>query len=91
MIDLSQMKGITIDPARRIARAETGLKLGEFDRATQEYGWSRRSGWRRRLESEGLLSEEAMAGWWESMVSRAPIEPLTRPGNIAQEAVRCAL
>jgi FAD/FMN-containing dehydrogenase len=38
MIDLSQMKGITIDPARRIARAETGLKLGEFDRATQEYG-----------------------------------------------------
>jgi FAD/FMN-containing dehydrogenase len=38
MIDLSPMKGIEVDPVRRIARAETGLKLGEFDRATQKYG-----------------------------------------------------
>ena len=38
MIDLSPMKGITVDPARRIARAEAGLRLGEFDRATQEFG-----------------------------------------------------
>jgi FAD/FMN-containing dehydrogenase len=38
MIDLSPMKGIRIDAARQIARAQTGLKLGEFDRATQEYG-----------------------------------------------------
>jgi FAD/FMN-containing dehydrogenase len=38
MIDLSPMKGIKVDPTRRIARAQTGLKLGEFDRATQEYG-----------------------------------------------------
>ena len=38
MIDLSLMKGIKVDPTRRIARAQTGLKLGELDRATQEYG-----------------------------------------------------
>jgi FAD/FMN-containing dehydrogenase len=38
MIDLSPMKGIEVDPTRRIARAETGLKLGEFDRATQIHG-----------------------------------------------------
>jgi len=38
MIDLSEMKGITVDSARRSARAQTGLKLGEFDRETQKYG-----------------------------------------------------
>jgi FAD/FMN-containing dehydrogenase len=38
MIDLSPMKAIEIDSNRRIARAETGLKLGEFDRATQMHG-----------------------------------------------------
>ncbi len=38
MIDLSPMKGISVDPARRIARAEAGLKLGEFDSATQKFG-----------------------------------------------------
>jgi FAD/FMN-containing dehydrogenase len=38
MIDLSPMKGIVIDPARRSARAQTGLTLGEFDRKTQEHG-----------------------------------------------------
>ncbi|MGO9040012.1 MAG: FAD-binding protein [Steroidobacteraceae bacterium] len=26
------------EPARRVARAQAGLKLGEFDRATQKYG-----------------------------------------------------
>lgn len=38
MIDLSAMKGIRVDPIRRTARAETGLKLGEFDRETQAFG-----------------------------------------------------
>jgi len=38
MIDLSAMKGIRVDPVRRTARAETGLKLGEFDRETQAFG-----------------------------------------------------
>lgn len=38
VIDLSQMKQVTVDPARRIARAEPGLTLGEFVRATEPYG-----------------------------------------------------
>ncbi len=38
MIDLSPMKGIRVDPARRVANAEAGLNLGEFDRETQKFG-----------------------------------------------------
>ena len=38
MIDLSAMKGIRVDPARKTARAQTGVKLGEFDRETQAFG-----------------------------------------------------
>jgi FAD/FMN-containing dehydrogenase len=38
VIDLSRMKTISVDPVRRTAVAEAGLRLGEFDRATQDYG-----------------------------------------------------
>jgi FAD/FMN-containing dehydrogenase len=38
VIDLSGMKGIRVDPARRSVRAEAGLTWGEFDRGTQEHG-----------------------------------------------------
>lgn len=38
VIDLSRMKKITVDPVRRVARAEAGLSLGEFDTATQAHG-----------------------------------------------------
>src|SRR5919202_2317423 len=38
MIDLSSMKGIRVDPARRTARAEPGLTWAEFDRETQAFG-----------------------------------------------------
>ena len=38
MIDLSAMKGIRVDPAKKTVRAEAGLKLGEFDRETQAFG-----------------------------------------------------
>lgn len=38
MIDLAPMKGIEVDPVRQTARAQTGLKLGEFDRHTQQHG-----------------------------------------------------
>jgi FAD/FMN-containing dehydrogenase len=38
MLDLSLMKNITVDTARRTARAQAGLKLGEFDRETQKHG-----------------------------------------------------
>jgi hypothetical protein len=38
MLDLSGMKGIRVDPETRTVRAEPGLTLGEFDRATQAFG-----------------------------------------------------
>jgi len=38
MIDLSGMKGMSVDVERGLARAQTGLKLGEFDAQTQKYG-----------------------------------------------------
>jgi FAD/FMN-containing dehydrogenase len=34
MIDLSPMKSISVDVARRTVRAQAGLRLGEFDRET---------------------------------------------------------
>jgi FAD/FMN-containing dehydrogenase len=38
VIDLSRMKQIEVDPVRRMARAQAGLNLGEFDAATQAHG-----------------------------------------------------
>lgn len=38
VIDLSQMKTIEVDSARRTARAQPGLTRVEFERATQAYG-----------------------------------------------------
>jgi FAD/FMN-containing dehydrogenase len=38
VIDVSRMKRIEVDPVRRIARAQAGLSLGEFDAATQSHG-----------------------------------------------------
>jgi len=38
VIDLSRMKGIRVDPARRTVRAEPGLTWGEFDQETQAFG-----------------------------------------------------
>ena len=38
MLDLSSMKGVSVDPARRIAVAEPGLTLANLDRATQAAG-----------------------------------------------------
>lgn len=38
MIDLSEMKGIIVDAERQTARAQSGLRLGEFDRVTQKHG-----------------------------------------------------
>lgn len=38
VIDLSRMKGLTVDDKRRVAWAEAGLTLAEFDSATQVCG-----------------------------------------------------
>src|SRR5262245_49121029 len=38
VVDLSPMKGIRVDPAKRTARAEAGVLWGELDRETQLFG-----------------------------------------------------
>jgi hypothetical protein len=38
MIDLSLLKGVSVDPAARLARAAAGVTSGEFDLATQRHG-----------------------------------------------------
>ena len=38
MLDLSGMKAVQVDLEKRTVRAEPGLMLGEFDRATQAFG-----------------------------------------------------
>jgi FAD/FMN-containing dehydrogenase len=38
VVDLSGMKGIRIDPKKRVAHAQAGLTWGEFDRETQAFG-----------------------------------------------------
>src|SRR5438132_10833657 len=38
VIDLSQMKGIRVDPVSRTVRAQAGVTWGEFDRETQAFG-----------------------------------------------------
>ena len=44
MIDLSPMKGVRVDPEKRIARVQAGVLLGELDRETQAFGLAVPSG-----------------------------------------------
>ena len=53
VIDLSPMKEIHVDPARRTAHAQAGVTWGELDRATQQYGLA---------TPGGLVSETGIAG-----------------------------
>ena len=38
MMDMSLMRGVQVDPARRVARAEPGCLLGDVDRETESHG-----------------------------------------------------
>src|SRR5262249_9005950 len=53
VIDLSAMKGISVDPARRTVRAEPGLTWRDFDRETQAFGLA---------TTGGLFSPTGIAG-----------------------------
>ena len=44
VIDLSPMKGMWVDPVKRIAQAQAGLTLGEFVRQTQAIGLATTTG-----------------------------------------------
>ncbi len=60
MIDLSLMKGMRVDPVRRTARAEPGLKLGEFDHDTQAFGLATTLG---TVSNTGIAGLTLGAGW----------------------------
>ena len=53
VIDLSRMKRIDVDADRRVVRAEAGLNLGEFDRATMAHGLA---------TTTGVISDTGLAG-----------------------------
>ena len=60
MIDMSAMKGIRVDPAKRTVRAQTGLKLGEFDRETQAFGLATTQG---VVPTVGIAGLTLGGGW----------------------------
>lgn len=60
MIDLSGMKGIRVEPARKTVRAEAGLTLGEFDRETQAFGLATTLG---TVSKTGISGLTLRAGW----------------------------
>jgi hypothetical protein len=60
MIDLSAMKGMRVDPAKRMVRAEAGLTLGEFDRETQAFGLATTLG---TVSKTGISGLTLGAGW----------------------------
>ncbi len=53
MVDLSPMKGIAVDPERRVATAGAGLRLGEFVVATERHGL---------VSPTGTVSDTGLAG-----------------------------
>jgi FAD/FMN-containing dehydrogenase len=53
VIDLSPMKGLRVDPARRTVQAQAGLLWGEFDRETQAFGLA---------APGGIISHTGIAG-----------------------------
>jgi FAD/FMN-containing dehydrogenase len=60
MIDLSAMKGIRVNPAKKTVRAEPGLTLGEFDRETQAFGLATTMG---TISKTGISGLTLGAGW----------------------------
>jgi FAD/FMN-containing dehydrogenase len=53
VIDLSPMKGVRVDPKRRVARAQGGVTWGELDREAQAFGLA---------TTGGLISTTGIAG-----------------------------
>jgi len=54
VIDLTRMKGIRVDPARRLVRAQGGVTWGELDHETQAFGLA---------TTGGLVSTTGIAGF----------------------------
>jgi FAD binding domain/Berberine and berberine like len=71
VIDLGPLKGIHVDPARRIAWVQPGVVWGQFDAATQEHGLAVTGG---RVSSTGVsgFTIGSGSGWLERKMGLAP-------------------
>ena len=52
-LDMSRLRGVTVDPAAKVARVGAGCRLGDVDSATQEHGLA---------TPLGFISETGVAG-----------------------------
>jgi hypothetical protein len=59
-IDLTRMKSVRVDAARRTARAEPGLTWREFDRETQGFGFATTGG---QISATGIAGLTLGGGW----------------------------
>jgi FAD/FMN-containing dehydrogenase len=62
LVDLSAMKGLNIDPGRRVALAQSGLTWGEYATAAQEHGLATSSGDTSSVGVGGLTLSGGMGG-----------------------------
>src|SRR4030095_12240813 len=60
VIDLSTMKTVRVDPARRTARAGAGVRWGEFDHETQAFGLATTGG---QVSTTGIAGLTLGGGW----------------------------
>ncbi len=69
VVDLRPMKGVRVDPSRRVAHAQAGLTWAELDRETQAFGLAVTGG---RDPSTGIsgLTLGSGSGWLERSLGR---------------------
>jgi len=77
MLDMSAMKGISVDPERQVAVAEAGLTLGQFDAATSRYGLA---------TTLGVVSMTGIAGLTLHMEMNMMVESGLTPMQALQSA-----
>ncbi|PZC45850.1 MAG: FAD/FMN-containing dehydrogenase [Chloroflexi bacterium] len=63
MIDLSQMRGVRVDLAKKTARAEGGAQLGDLDHETQAFGLATPGGVMSETGVGGLTLGGGVQGW----------------------------
>jgi hypothetical protein len=87
VIDLSHMKGITVDPLRLTVRAEGGCNWGEVNDALQPHGLAATGGFVSVTGVSGLTLGGGL-GWLVRKHGLA-LDNLGRRGRWAQGGVRC--
>jgi FAD/FMN-containing dehydrogenase len=91
VIDLSLMKGIHVEPARRVARAQAGVVWGELDRETQRYGLATPGGVVSGTGIAGFTLSGGMAltssKWGLACDNLLSIEIVTADGEVLQASM----